>query len=421
MIHSKSIQVLKTLSKEELKQFSDFLRSPFHNKNRSLIKLYDVLKKYHPEYEVENEKIYSKIYPGKEYNHDNMKKLMSEEFIVLEKFLLELKIKKEKFIADTNLLEEYLQRNLNEIFLFKVKKMNEKMEEVNYYNYNFDEKLRIEDLILEFYRANNMDKKVPNNILFERSEYSLCNFWDNTIFDISNITIFRRNFNVFKEDLIGESFLRSFDIKSFLKYLLSRKVRNDFMIFQINLILMLIYPENDTYFYRAKNFLLRDANNFIKENYKTLNEYLILLENYCIMKVKKEKKYELVEFELYKYHLKIILNNDNKLFSVFYLNLIKTGIRLGELKWAEDFIKDNTKYLEEKEKENTYDHGKALLEFAKQNYEESLNYASKSTIRTSYYLKMHVNILTLQCYFELSLYDCVLSSDLQKFFALCFL
>ncbi len=61
MIHSKSIQVLKTLSEEELKQFSDFLRSPFHNKNRSLIKLFDVLKKYHPEYEVENEKVYSKV------------------------------------------------------------------------------------------------------------------------------------------------------------------------------------------------------------------------------------------------------------------------------------------------------------------------------------------------------------------------
>jgi len=137
MIHSKSIQVLKTFSKEELKQFSDFLRSPFHNKNRSLIKLFDVLKKYHPEYEVENEKVYSKIYPGKKYNHDNMKKLMSEEFIILEKFLLHLKIRKENFVTDKYLLEEYMQRKLNELFLFKVKKINEKLEELNCSNYIF--------------------------------------------------------------------------------------------------------------------------------------------------------------------------------------------------------------------------------------------------------------------------------------------
>ena len=47
MIHSKSIRILKTLSKKELKQFGNFVCSPFFNKNRNLIKLFDVLKKYH--------------------------------------------------------------------------------------------------------------------------------------------------------------------------------------------------------------------------------------------------------------------------------------------------------------------------------------------------------------------------------------
>ncbi len=376
------------------------------------------LKKYHPEYDIENEKIYSKVYPGKEYNHNNMKKLMSENFIILEKFLLHLKLEKEHFITDKYVLEEYIKRKLNELFLFKVKKINEKLEELSssaYCSYNnsygfFYDKYHFEDLVIDFYIAHNItDKKPPVPNFIKRSEYSLCCFLEQLLTDVSAVDIFVRGprGNRNKEVLISELFSKSLDPKIFLKYLSDNKIKNDFIVLQINLILMIIYPENETYYKQAKHLML--SNNIaMKKN------FWIFLTNYCSLKAEKgENKFRFELFEIYKYYIKEILNNtdekDIKIGSVAYLKIIKIGLRIDELEWTEKFMEDNTKYLEVKEKENAYNYAKALLEFEKQNYEESLSHTSKLKMRTTCYYEMHVNILILKCYFELDLYDSAFS------------
>jgi len=244
----------------------------------------------------------------------------------------------------------------------------------------------------------------------KRSEYSLCCFLEHILTDIFDINALRGISDKFKEVPITELFLKSWDLKIFLKYFSDNKIKNDFIVLQINLILMLIYPENETYFKQAKHLMLRNYNNSIKENSKGFWQYHRRLETYCQMMIHKGKrKYGLDLFEIQKYHLKIILNSNNKILSIDYLNLIRSGLIENELEWVEEFIKDNTKYLEEKDKENTYNCAKTLLEFDKQNYEESLSYASKLSIRTSYYHKLDVNILIIKCYLELSLYDAAFS------------
>ncbi len=116
MIHSKSIDVLKTFSKEELKQFSDFVRSPLHNKNKNLIKLFEELKKYHPDYNVENEKLFERVYSGKVYNHDSMKKLTSELLGLAEEYLRFTGLKKENFENEFFFLKVLEYRRLDSLF-----------------------------------------------------------------------------------------------------------------------------------------------------------------------------------------------------------------------------------------------------------------------------------------------------------------
>lgn len=415
MIHSKSIRILKTLSKEELKQFSDFVRSPFHNKNKNLIKLFDILRKYHPEYEFENEKLYSKIYQGKEYKHNNMKKLMSEMFLISEKFLLQLIIKKEKFTSDKYLLEEYMQRELNELFLFKVKKVNEKLEAINYYTIGFEDKFYLECLIAEFYTKNNMVIKIPSDRLIRKSEYLLCFFLENMLTDINEIIVLRGiGRNKFKKSLIAESFLKSLDIKIFLEYLSHNKIKNNYIVFLINSILMLMYPKNETYFNQAKHLILNNSDYIYKENPEGFWGYFVILGNYCVKMVEKGKtEFDLGGFELYKHSLKLLSESfdksKNKIQSAFYLNLIKQGIALNELDWVEEFIRNYTKYLEQKDRENTYNYANALLNFKKEKYEKSLSYLSKIPLKSNNYSNMQINISTLKCYFELSFYDAAFS------------
>ncbi|MEO8210707.1 MAG: hypothetical protein ABI840_09095, partial [bacterium] len=48
------IDLLKTFSAKELKEFSEFLRSPFFNKRNAVVNLYNVLIRSHPDYEKES-------------------------------------------------------------------------------------------------------------------------------------------------------------------------------------------------------------------------------------------------------------------------------------------------------------------------------------------------------------------------------
>jgi hypothetical protein len=51
MEKSKVIDIFRTFSPDELKRFRDFVHSPFHNKNKNVIRLFEILKKYYPDFE----------------------------------------------------------------------------------------------------------------------------------------------------------------------------------------------------------------------------------------------------------------------------------------------------------------------------------------------------------------------------------
>ncbi len=94
MQKTKLVTLLKTFSKEEMKEFEKFVLSPYFSQRRNLKKLYDVLKKHHPSFsspDFTEEKIFRKINPGKKYekkksNH-HLQVLVSEMTTLAEKFL----------------------------------------------------------------------------------------------------------------------------------------------------------------------------------------------------------------------------------------------------------------------------------------------------------------------------------------------
>ena len=51
MTNSKLIQLIRTFSKDEFKTFGKFVRSPFFYKDKAVIKLYDSLKSFYPEFD----------------------------------------------------------------------------------------------------------------------------------------------------------------------------------------------------------------------------------------------------------------------------------------------------------------------------------------------------------------------------------
>ena len=69
MKQSGVIKLLKTFTPEEIDLFDDYLKSPFHNKNLKAIEFFEVLKKYHPDYneeKISKENLFKEMFgPGK--------------------------------------------------------------------------------------------------------------------------------------------------------------------------------------------------------------------------------------------------------------------------------------------------------------------------------------------------------------------
>ena len=66
----KYIQLLQFLGKKERKQFRLYLESPFFNKRKSILQLFDFIEKYSPTYEnkkLTKENAFHFIFPEKKY------------------------------------------------------------------------------------------------------------------------------------------------------------------------------------------------------------------------------------------------------------------------------------------------------------------------------------------------------------------
>src|SRR5437773_7442006 len=81
--NSSLVQILKSLTVEEMREFDKFVHSPFHNNRSEVTRFFDEIKKYYPDFENKDfskEKVYSKLYPGKKYRDDVVRRLTSNLF-----------------------------------------------------------------------------------------------------------------------------------------------------------------------------------------------------------------------------------------------------------------------------------------------------------------------------------------------------
>lgn len=102
MQKNKLVTLLRTFSKQEMKDFEKFVSSPYFSKGRNLKPLYNVLKKYHPSFDSPHftgEKIFTRINPGKKYDKKRsghaLQVMVSEMTSLAEKFLAFEEIQKE--------------------------------------------------------------------------------------------------------------------------------------------------------------------------------------------------------------------------------------------------------------------------------------------------------------------------------------
>src|SRR5260221_1031452 len=90
MQNFKLIDVLVSLNKKEFRNFGEFVSSDYFNKNKNVIKLYDVLSKYYPKFANKNltvGKIFNKVFKDEKFNYPKINNVISDLYKLSERFL----------------------------------------------------------------------------------------------------------------------------------------------------------------------------------------------------------------------------------------------------------------------------------------------------------------------------------------------
>ncbi|MEO8665973.1 MAG: hypothetical protein ABI462_10790, partial [Ignavibacteria bacterium] len=121
MKNTKLVQLLKTFSPAEMKEFKDFVSSPVFNKNKKVIRLYENLKKFYPGFnnpKLTDEKIFEVIFPGEKYNYFKIRNISSDLFALGKEFLIFLyqKTNDDYNYKEVFLLTQLRDRKLDPVF-----------------------------------------------------------------------------------------------------------------------------------------------------------------------------------------------------------------------------------------------------------------------------------------------------------------
>lgn len=402
-----SVELLKTLNENELSRLRDFITSPFYNKSRTLLKLFDIITKYRPAYtsvKLSKEKLYKKLYPGKNYNEQTMRSRMVELAALIREYLSVAGAAQEDFQLKKSLVKQYRVKRRYELADKVVRNELSKLENRKVYDTDyFGDSLIMLDQLAKLYTARDM-KAEALTISHKRGEFTLNHFL---------INLLQANDEIIKSGIEQKEkpafeyvklFFEKFDFPGFLSTLEVMNYKY-YPVLAINYYtnLSLVNPGNEEYFNKLKKLIFTHYKSF------TLSEiynYWSMLSNVAFLGyINKGANFLKEGHEINKFFIENKLYDESKPLSPqAYQNTVINALLVKDIPWAEDFIESYKSKLTAEAKNNRYYYCRAMVEFEKRNYESSIKFLSKVR-HANWNFKIGIRMYYLKNYYELGMHE----------------
>lgn len=413
MIHSKAIDIYNTFTKEELKKLSDYIRSPYHNRNKHLIMLVDALAMSHSQTSLSyDDKVFKDIFSPIHTNSNNVKKLLSN-FLELERqFLAQQRFDSKLFMKRIFLCKELDDRNLNSFFHSELKLLEDYELPANANDINSRQKASIDTLVIHHNLSNIKQLNFVDHF-FNRSLHNSLYFLELIIKDFGNVASLRSTNCVPDKLSVAELFLYNFDSNKFKNDLSKNGIPVPLFDFILNLINMIKFPKMDSYYFEAKEIFFNSFRNVTNINHEYVFSCISIFMTHSVkqseMGVEKFIKEPFMICKLNAmlirrfYFEDYVFNSDNFLFHVWHSLPLDPD-------WTEWFIYVFICKLPASDRLNIWNTSFALLEFKRKNFQKCLEYSSKINSHTIGELAMaQLKICIFQSYYELELFDSAIS------------
>ncbi|MBK9333246.1 MAG: hypothetical protein IPM96_12775 [Ignavibacteria bacterium] len=397
MKNSKLLNLLRSLTKTEFREFGLFVNSPYHNKETVLIIFYDILKKLYPDFndrDVDRKIIYTPLFPGKKYNDGLFRNTVSDLLKLAEKFLTVKHLEKESFYGQYWLLKELTNRKQNSLFKTNFKKADKLLDsdtardEIYYQN-----KFLLEDE----WRRNHV--ATSSRMLFEEDNLKK----QSESLHVYYITEFTKLYAI----LLNQSkYTYDYKFNFELFEAVTDYLRNNFSSYSdipyINIFyncVMLYKTEEAKYFTELKKLLLKHYKLLTLTDRKNI---FIVLINYCNDRISKGDNIFIQEKFTVNEHLlksKAYFEGNDFMPHYIYESIASTATELGKTGWAEKFLKNYKSIVHSDFKENSFNYCMAEIMFNKNEYDKALEYLS-AVKPEDVKARMKINILLMKIYYS---------------------
>jgi len=415
MLTKDTIEILKSLSKEELKRFGDFIKSPYFNTSKPIEKIFDSVHKVYPEFlgnSLNHDKIFKKLYPAEEFNEKRIKNLYSEFSNLLKKFLGHERLANNKMQMDVNVTTELTDRDLY--------KISEKLIAKSIKD-NDDRLLSIAD---RFHYVYPLNVNHTHNLGYLR-EYGSPEYLQSDIKLIEKLVIFyltnilqlsfydTMNHKIFTmdENPILKVAADSIDTEKILSYL--KSTNHEYASYLKIHYLFHYYSKHDIS--EEKYIELKEEifGTIRKVKKNDQNQFIFRMIHMIISKlsINSRKYYEdVIEFAELLDELKIFPDENINAFSNGpFRDIFITAIALKKYDWAESFVNKYIQYMGKDVKVDTENFCRGILNFKRGNFEDSLSYFNEVKM-IDIVEKLNVRFYYMMNYIELKSYESALSA-----------
>ncbi|MEO8664838.1 MAG: hypothetical protein ABI462_05020 [Ignavibacteria bacterium] len=413
MLKSKFLDIVKTFTPEELKGFRNFVRSPFHNSNKNVIKVTDIVSKHYPDLShtrLEKENIFKKIYPGKKYNDAVMRIILSDLLQLSEEFLMITNLTNDPVKGKKLLLNELNKRNLHTLFKRQSKIAEDMLAQDGLIDmFYFHEKFDVQTMKIDNMISQGRQPEIAGDAL-KQGEY-LINFFLISILNIAHeLRTHREVLNVDFDFNLVEKFLNSTELNKYFDYCRE----NNYEFYSILMIYYYMYlsmndHENEEYLFKLKELVYKNLHLFKREEQFNL---FVILESICtsfaMIGSNKHNEYlmDIYEMMLAK---NIYTHTETDFFQLnLFRNMFYTAHKLKRFVWVEQFINEYIDKILPKYREDVKHLAFAYIYFDKNEYDKAL--AEITQVNYNYFVfKFDVRILTLKIYYQMGSYETALS------------
>lgn len=364
MYNSKLYSILEYFSKYEQNRCRKYITSPYFNRNKGIIRLFDYLveklnEKGPEEPELDDKMvIWQKIGESKEYDDVRFRKYCSDLLKLVEGFLAQEMYEENPLHQATYLIEAVGRRKMAQLqnsTSKSVKRLTSRQvhRPASYYFYQY----QIEKTFYEQFRAKRAEvtniEAVTLNLdrfyLAEKLKY-YCEIMSHQYEGAHRYEI------LFIEEIIHHVEMYNYD-----------EVPPIAVYYQIYL--AMVDGENHEHYYKLKDLLSRYGLEFPTE--EAFNAYTFAI-NYCTRQINKGSQQFLQEyFDLYKDLLeKRIIFVEGELPTAHFKNIATVGLRLGKIDWIDQFIKEYQFFLPQEHRESAVSFNLAQLYFYKKDYDK---------------------------------------------------